>query len=261
VKWTVRQADGWDDSPDVRLALESRPQDHGAFDGDAFNEARYITLAGVAEAPDEVAAYVARDRVRAVCADLTARKPLVVTEPHRTRLCHVRRAGRVRVGDVSGVLFDWQLDLVAPDHRKYAAVATTLTATLPTSGGSGFTFPLTFPFTAAVPVGSTGTVVAVNAGDVAAPPLVTITGPVTNPIVENVTTGRRIALSYDLPAGQSLIIDFDNRAVLLNGSQPVDVLAAGSSYWDLRPGSNEIRYTALTGTTGSTMTLEFSSAW
>jgi hypothetical protein len=261
VKWTVKESAGWWDSTDVRLALESRPQDHGGFDGDSFNEPRYISLIGIAEAPNQVAAYQARDRIIAVCGDLAQRKALVVTEPHLTRRALVRRAGRTRVGDITDCLFDWQMDLVAPDYRKYADTLTTILTTLPVSGGSGFTAPFTGPITAPLPVGSTGVVVASNVGDVPTPPLVTITGAVTNPIVENITTGRRISLSYDLLAGDSLVVDFDNKVVLLNGTQPIDALAAGSSYWELAKGSNEIRYTALTGVSGSQMTLEFRSAW
>lgn len=261
VKWTLREAEGWDDDPDVRLALESRPQDHGGFDGDAFFESRYITLAGIAEAPDEVAAYQARDRVRAVCSALSERLPLTVIEPHLTRRCLVRRAGRTRVGPTTDAVFQWQLDLVAPDYRKYSDALSTVVLTLPESGASGVTFPVTFPLVIPVAVGSTGMAVAVNAGEVPTPLTVTIPGPVTNPALENLTTGHRINLSYDLLAGDSLLVDFDNKVVLLNGSQPIDALAAGSSYWLLEPGANEVRYTALAGPSGSTMTLEYRSAW
>jgi hypothetical protein len=85
----------------------------------------------------------------------------------------------------------------------------------------------------------------VNSGTWTTYPTITITGPITNPILTNQTTNQSLAVTVTLLATDSLVLDLENRNVLLNGS-PVRNLLTGSSQWfGASPGSTVF---ALTGT-------------
>ena len=102
---------------------------------------------------------------------------------------------------------------VADDPRLYDPTAQALTfALLGNSGG------LPIPFTIPIPIGQSAIdniveLTYANASRIAASefPIIVITGPIRNPIVENVTTGEKIDLSanggLEISAGESVTID------------------------------------------------------
>ncbi len=145
----------------------------------------------------------------------------------------------------------WQeviVDLQAPDPCWFDAEATTLPLAGLTGGAS---FPIVFPCSFAV-MGSTMAVQ--NAGDIAAPVRITIPGPCLNPVVENLTTGEQIALTLEVPAGQSVLIDtaYGNllcRLQARNGTQTnaMQYLTAESTFWQLQPGENIVTFSTPSG--------------
>ena len=85
---------------------------------------------------------------------------------------------------------------VAPDWRLYEP--TLHIVTYDTGGGGGLPIPFTIP----VPIGAsslraTGTILYANGSRLAAPefPVIVLTGPMSNPVIQNSTTGERIALT------------------------------------------------------------------
>lgn len=56
-------------------------------------------------------------------------------------------------------------------------------------------------------------------GDVDTYPVITITGPITNPVIENETTGEALRLEYEISAGDAVTIDcrYGYKSVTLNG--------------------------------------------
>jgi hypothetical protein len=104
----------------------------------------------------------------------------------------------------------------------------------------------------------TNTVSCTNNGDMTAWPTVTIKGYIENPIITNSTTGEQIQLEVVIPEGQSLVIDFKNHAIKLNGAYAYDSLVfANSEWWGIEPGANTI---AVSGEYG-TATAELEVAW
>jgi len=92
----------------------------------------------------------------------------------------------------------------------------------------------------------------VNSGTWTTYPTVTITGPITNPILTNQTTNQSLAVTVTLQATDSLVLDLENRNVLLNGS-PVRNLLTGSSQWfGASPGSTVFTLTGTAFTAGVT---------
>lgn len=263
VKWWVTSVEGWRSGAPLRVSLEDRSGRDGSFDAPSFRGSRVVTMMGRAVAPDPVAAELAMYRFKALLADGSSLKPLVAHELANRIRAEVRLSDLPRAELRPGrVEFDFQAVFVAPDPRLYSADLATFDLTLPdnTTAG-GVTVPLTVPFTVAAPVGATSERTVVNAGTVPTFPTVTIRGPVTDPVLENVTTGRRLRLKYNLAAGNSLVVDFDNEMVLLNGNTPVGALDVGSSFWSLVKGPNILRYTAFAGAPGVPLSGSYRSAW
>lgn len=157
----------------------------------------------------------------------------------------------------------WQevvVDLQAPDPCWTDANA--LSQTLAGLTG-GLAFPAYFPAHFAAQ-GSTMSVT--NTGDIDAPVALTIPGPCTNPVVENLTTGEQIALTMTVESGESVIIntaygDLICRLQAADGSQTnaMQYLSAASTFWQLQPGENVITYSATSGS--AAVTLEYASRY
>ena len=151
------------------------------------------------------------------------------------------------------------VEFYSTDPRIFSAVQGSLTTTLPSAGG-GLNFNLGFNATFGA-VSTGGTLTAVNDGSFQTSPVIRIDGPATNPRVESITQGKTLQFNITLAAGEFLLIDGEQRTVLLNGTASrYNTLTPASSWWDLSPGTNEVRFQAST-TTAATMTLTWRSAW
>lgn len=260
-EWWLSTVDGWSGSPPVRLTGVDRPQDHGGFDGPTWLGRRIITLAGTAISPDQSTAWLARDIVSSLCSDPAQLYVLQVTEPGRpVRQSQVRLNTDIKVSAVSDAAFDFQVQLLAPDPRRYDTTVTSVTLLPPTGLDAGTTVPLTVPFT--LPTVGTGPsqVTVTNAGTVATRPTVTFAGPLVDPQIANLTQGRTLAFTITLASGDLLVVDFDRRSVTLNGSASrSNTLNSGAAWWDISPGGNDIKFTAGGGAGSATVT--YQSAW
>lgn len=106
---------------------------------------------------------------------------------------------------------------------------------------------------------------AVNSGTFSAPCVIRFNGPVTNPQVENITAGKSLKLTADggitIASGDFLEIDTDARTILLGGTASrYSKLSSDSSWFDLAPGLNELRFIGSTAGSPS-MQVTWRSAW
>lgn len=109
------------------------------------------------------------------------------------------------------------------------------------------------------------TPIVVNSGTARAWPVWTVTGPGTNPIIRNLTTGKTIAFSYSLGAGQTIIVD--TRPVARRGSGVLQVRSGfGDNLWStmtsrqlfpLEVGSNQLQLEMGGVTTESSIALSY----
>ncbi len=145
----------------------------------------------------------------------------------------------------------WQevvVDLQAPDPCWFDATATTL----PLAGlTGGLAVPASFPASFAA-MGST--MIVTNEGDIAAPIRIQIPGPCLNPVVENLSTGEKIALTLAVLEGQTVLIDtaYGNllcRLQASNGTQTnaMQYLSSDSTFWQLVPGENIVTFSTPSG--------------
>lgn len=137
------------------------------------------------------------------------------------------------------------------DPFIYATTGVTSAAISPPSGG-GFLVPFVLPFVSAAAIG--GSVVLNNAGSEEAWPVITLTGPLTTPVITNVTTGTYLQLAYTIGTGDQVIVDMhpDNRSITLNGGSLISTKTNDSNWWSLPPGNSSITLTTTnTGDVGS----------
>jgi hypothetical protein len=259
--WIITKVGGWSSTPGLRNASVDRPLDHGQFDSASYWDARVITIEGTAVATSPTSCSVARDILTSLCAwDTASLFTLRVTEEDRpARRAMVRLAGDTKTDPIGAHAFDFSLQLKAPDPRRYDDVPTTLTLWAPTGVSGGLVLPATAPLVI-TPTGlSHSSVVATNLGTTPTRPVVTFAGPLVDPQIAHVPSGRSLSTLITLTAGDVLVADFDARTLMLNGSSRSSALTASAAWWELPPGGGELRFTAGGGT--GTATVTFRSAW
>lgn len=130
-----------------------------------------------------------------------------------------------------------------PDPHFYDPVQAAQVVTLGPSG-------LVLPFTLAATLPSTAidtTFTAQNAGDLPTYPVLVITGPGTNPVITNNTSGKVMSLTQVLDTGDTVTIDMLAATIMwydASGGTTTSILqtrSASSAFWPLVRGSNSIR--------------------
>lgn len=267
-EWLVENEDGWSSSPPVRPVAEDRAHADGAWGAPGLYGARVISLSGRAFARTRVEMLAAKDRIKAAVnpRDLL---PLIVEEAHLTRCATVRLSGQVELQDVSANMFSFGLTVTATDPRRYGVDRITQSTLLPIGIGVGRTYNRTFDYTYGGGGGESGAIFIDQIGDYdQTPAVITIVGPVIDPRVEHVQTGRYLAFTLTVEWGEELVIDLAAQTALLGGhANRAHTLTPGSAWFHLVPGENEILFRGSPGTTpdGSPpepqMTVTAAPAW
>lgn len=129
---------------------------------------------------------------------------------------------------------------------------------MPASDG-GRTYPRVYPLSYGANTGTSQLVS--NSGNVDTWPVTTIDGPITNPRLENVTTGQTLSLSIEVADGAFLEVDHSQRTVKLNGTASrYASLLSPVQWWPLVPGINAIRLGADTSGAGAQALVSWSDA-
>lgn len=161
-----------------------------------------------------------------------------------------------------------ELEVVDPVIYSAAVESDTLT---PFVSATGFSWPIMWPVSWGAG-GSGGTGSVSNDGDWESWPTFTITGPssgtLSNPIIENVSTGQRLALNANggvqMSPGQQLVIETHpaNRSVAFStGASRRGKLSDDSEWFPLEPGVTQLRFRASGSTTDASVLVQARSAW
>lgn len=234
---------------DIRVADQFRPRRDGLTPGDDFLGGRTIAFEVVIPATSRAVAEASLAELTAAFAPAAADEwldvciagaPAEYALRGRARGCQVSLARRF----VSGVI-DARCVFVATDPVRYGAeqsVNIVLGA-----GGAGLVYPVTYPV---VYGGGSGTGIgsAPNSGTTAVEWMATLTGPLTNPRLEHVESGRFVRVAATLADGEVLVLDSSSGQLLLGGTTPRPTwFSPGSRWFQLQPGPNSIRLTADAG--------------
>lgn len=268
VEWVIADPVGWYQTPAVELGLEDRPTDGSWFGRGAF-KARVLEMSGAIRActGDPYALDDALGRlsdalspsVDTVLAHTGGRVPKQVT---------VRQSGELTYPPLFGMhrrVRQFAFVLTAADPFKYAAgaagaVAVPLALLNPASV-TGLAHPLAHPANHGGSSGVLGGRANTTNPGLPVAPVVTITGPVVNPVVSNASTGQSFGLSYSLAAGETAVIDMGLRMVLVSGISRLALKAPRSQFWALGKGANDLRFTAAAYSAAATATVTYRPRW
>jgi len=132
----------------------------------------------------------------------------------------------------------WQLQLAATDYIIEAQTLNSVTTFLPQSGG--VTYPVTYPIQFGGSSG--GSVTASNNGNAPAFPLVTLYGPMINPVIANDSSNESIRLNLTLVAGDVVTVDMKKRLIVQGATtNRMGAFISGSKFWAILPGLNNLR--------------------
>lgn len=263
----VVDTDGFDDLPPVRAQDMEKAAAHGAYAGVDLLGERSMVIKFALLGQDRPSYDSLVQQMATAFAVQPAELPLYCGD-NGTRMvnCRPRKMAMPRSKDFHGIYnTSAQVELVATDPRIYATTLTSASTRLAATSG-GVTFPATFPLSFGS-ASSGGLISLTNAGTFATDSTMTITGPVVNPIVDNVTQGLSLLLGITLSATDTLVLDTFARTVVLNpnaagvGASRSSTLLYGSTWWSLPAGQTQLRYRNNGSYTTSQLTVSFRSAW
>jgi len=122
--------------------------------------------------------------------------------------------------------------------------------------GGGMSIPMGIPMS--MGVGGTNEVTLTNNGNAVAYPVFQFYGPLNNPSLTNLTTGKTFGLTYNLTdSSQYIEVDtFNHTVVLYAGGVNVRAYASGD-FWTLARGANIVHLSAATYNTQGKCTVKF----
>ncbi|MED4124033.1 phage distal tail protein [Halalkalibacterium halodurans] len=127
-----------------------------------------------------------------------------------------------------------------------------------------FTFPFEFPVQFGIEGDST---TITNAGNADASVILTIQGPVRNPMVINQTTGQYIRVLRSIQSNETLYIDtnpYSKKVEIRRGSAIIKAMGSldhDSDFWQLVVGPNRIRYVADEGVEEAVVSIHWRSMY
>ncbi|MEU6475338.1 hypothetical protein ABZ858_00335 [Streptomyces sp. NPDC047017] len=262
---------------ELRTQDVPNPADDGAFPGVDLYAPRVIRIeAGIRTPGDPGAALDKLAEIEAVTSDAKIRRTAGALamlrirwpgRPTRVLFGRIRRAEAVSTADAIHGWIPLDLEFNALDPRFHDDQVSSVTLPLDISqDNEGFAAPVQAPITTGIAKPETRPGWVVNDGKAGAWPSVRITGPVSNPRILHVESGRTLDLDITLGVGERIDIETrpGTRWVLRNGSGNAASALSGASRLDLfqiPPGRSEIRWTAADYTNTTRLTVSWRSAW
>lgn len=249
------------DMPELRTSDVVRPRDHGMLAGADYFGGRTITIEVIVAAASKATLETKLLALSRMPMGGQTESQLVFQLPGQGKRyvnARLRRRGYpVEFGYANGRAVMIALQFFATDPRIYDLTGSTFSINLPVASG-GLGWAVSWPV--AWSTSTSGTVTYTNSGNFESRPVVTFTGPLTSPSIQNVTTGLTWACNFDLQTGDTLVVDFMARTVLLNGTASrYSYVLPTSSWWVLVPGANQLRITASSGSGNASVAAH--SAW
>jgi phage-related protein len=152
-----------------------------------------------------------------------------------------------------------QYEFYCPDPRYYDY--TTQTASMAPTQPLGRTYNRIYNLTFGG--GSqTQTATIVNNGDTTTYPLITIYGPVINPVVGSTTSSQALSFNYTMIQSDIISIDLQYKTILLNGNPARNLLKGSSQWFAAAPGTSLFYFTGTGTTIGQTnATVQWNNAY
>ena len=157
----------------------------------------------------------------------------------------VRRSSSPRIS--GNRVKTYLVGLIAADPRIYSQTTNTLSGALALSGG----------------LATGGPLAVTNAGSTPTNPTLTVSGPISNPVFTNITTGKVLSLTTTIAASNSVTIDFGARTIVNQAGTSVysTLNYTTSEWWNLASGTNSVKVTGTWTVAGGVFTVGWKDAW
>ena len=240
IQWIATEDSEPLSAPAPTSTFSPKYQRHGSYWIPGFVERGTVSFAirAYAQYGDWQALARARLRAKAICQDPTTLYPLVFQSEIGNHVQYVTREGDLLIKPVDSQdpAFEFSVQLAAPDPRWYDENWTEQTTGVPQNSITGLEFSGTgLDFVAAGtgldfgPAATAGTIALTNNGTAPTAPVLTLTGPLTTPVI-TVADGS-IRYNATLAIGEYVEISPEDPSVLLNGVTSRNYLANPAN-WD-----------------------------
>lgn len=260
-----QQIEGLDFSS-IRLSNFNKAGDDGNYITNSFYGERRITIEGVMYSKVSIAAHeqLRRDLIEALTTEkdsdgfLVEKVLRITTNDDLDYIVYVEVASQPKISRVHKYVTEFLIDLIA--HKNIVESYIEYTETINTYTGGGFVLPVILPI--AFEAGSGGSIVINNGGGLGVKPVITLTGPLTNPRITNLTTGKYISLNLTMNLGDSIVIDMDNRTIVQGGvTSRMAYFVEGSEFWELVVGNNTVQLTTSVSDELGSASVVYREAW
>ena len=254
--YQITAVDGLEGLPGIRSQDDNRGYNDGMFSGQDFLAGRHITVTMQVLASGMTSAQANLNTLQqALLPQKTGTTPLYfqITGTEQFINARVRSFSVPITPDYTYGLITAQVTFFAPMPMYYDS--TQQSATLQISPPPGRTYNRTYNLVYGGGSASTSTSV-VNNGWATTYPIITISGPVSNPIVGNVTQNNYLNFIGTYTNTDQLVVDLGSKLITLNGAPARNLLLSGN-WFDAQPGTNLFYFTGtntLPGTTQATVT-------
>ena len=249
--YQILQVDGLEALPNLRVQDSDRGYQDGMFSGRDFFSGRTITLIIQIMSGNGLSAQANLNLLQgALQPQQTGTTPLQFQLSAGDNFQYVN--ARVRRGmatvdpDYTYGKIRAQYEFFCPDPRYYDY--TNQTASMAPTQPLGRTYDRTYNLTFGG--GSqTQTATVVNNGTTTTYPIITIYGPVANPVVGSTTTSQALSFNYTMIQSDVISIDLQYKTILLNGNPARNLLKGSSQWFAAAPGTNLFYFAGDPGTT------------
>lgn len=259
VKWSWQSGQSaFGPSPAPRELSGTRAVAHGDWNATEFYGPRTWEVELLAMAPTHEALHYAESRLAATCSLFP--RVAVADEPHfGQRWATFRRSGELLWTELQPLIARVSLSLRADDPLIRGTQQQAATAAPSTVGG--LEWPTQWPASWDAVV-SSGQLNLSNEGTMPASALWRLDGPIAEPYLIDIDTGRTLRTSLTLGDGEFLTIDTATRRVLAGG----DIGASRrdrvyGDWFDIPPGGSRVQFGGSAPGAGAQLTATWASTW
>lgn len=251
--YQILSVDGLEGLPSIRNQDDNRGYNDGMFTGQDFLGGRLVSVIFQTFGAGATSAQTNLNTIQqALLYQTTGTTPLYFKLPPASgdQFINARVRGFRTTIDPNYTygFITSQVDFFCPDPRYYDN--TLQTASMVVSNPPGREYNRTYNLIYGFGTYATTTNVT-NSGWTTTYPTITITGPITNVTIGNVTTGNYLNLSGSITNTDSLVIDLYNKLITLNGVSARNLLSSGT-WFGAPPGTSQYYLTGSFTTPGLT---------
>ncbi len=222
--------EGWDDMPELISGNAQRSARHGSHPGRDFLNERVVSAVVAISGPEDSEAFTLASR--------NLRRAMGISASGTESFLVIRTAGETLLAEGKP---DNRLQPTQYYDQRFAAVQLRWRCSDPTRLDLHQQSVL-------IPAGGTG--VCDNEGDMEARPVIRLRGPVTDPVITNVTLGRILRFDITVGDGDRLDIDTHRGTATVGGQDRMDKLSNQTvpvEEWVLAAGPNQVSFSVGSG--------------